>query len=306
MVPLRLFADRAFAIGNATTFFMSGAMFATAFFVTQEFQFARGYSPLSTGLRLLPFFATPHVHPAVAGALSDRIGRRPMMVVGLILQTVGFIWVAAHGAPEHQLDRAGRRAARRRHRRLDGAADRPDRRPQRRLPEEIGKASGINAMFQRFGTVFAMAIAGAVFSAYGHLGTPEGVTAGFRAGALGLCRVRRDRWPTVSAAGMTSRTPATVTHPEGAELSIADVERASGTKLRTASCQRRPAGRLVRTSDQPRLMPPGLMPQLCQRPCLPAVGARPRRPSARARRQYRLGVLAEQRRAPGGLAPGPR
>ena len=77
---------------------MSGAIFAAAFFVTQEFQFARGYSPLGTGLRLLPFFATPMFVSPLAGALSDRIGRRPIMVTGLTLQAVGFIWVAARGS----------------------------------------------------------------------------------------------------------------------------------------------------------------------------------------------------------------
>ena len=46
MVPLRLFGDQEFAIGNLTTYLMSGATFAAAFFITQEFQLARGYSPL--------------------------------------------------------------------------------------------------------------------------------------------------------------------------------------------------------------------------------------------------------------------
>ena len=59
MVPLRMFASREFAIGNLTTYLLHGATFAAAFFITQEFQLARGYSPLGTGLRLLPFFATP-------------------------------------------------------------------------------------------------------------------------------------------------------------------------------------------------------------------------------------------------------
>jgi hypothetical protein len=45
---------------------------------------------------------------------------------------------------------------------------------------EMGKASGINYMAQRLGTVFAIAIASAVFTAHGHLGTPASVTAGFR------------------------------------------------------------------------------------------------------------------------------
>ena len=50
----------------------------------------------------------------------------------------------------------------------------------------MGKASGINYMAQRFGTVFALAIGSAVFSAHGHLGSPAAVTAGFRP-ALWAC-----------------------------------------------------------------------------------------------------------------------
>ena len=67
MVPLRLFRSREFTFGNATTFLMTGATFAAAYLVTQEFQFARGYSPLSAGLRLLPFFATPMLVSPIAG-----------------------------------------------------------------------------------------------------------------------------------------------------------------------------------------------------------------------------------------------
>jgi MFS family permease len=45
---------------------------------------------------------------------------------------------------------------------------------------EVGTASGINNMMQRFGAVFAVAIASSVFTAYGHIGTPTSVTDGFR------------------------------------------------------------------------------------------------------------------------------
>ena len=98
MLPLRMFRSRAFAVGNLTTFLMSGATFAAAFLITQEFQFARGYSPVSTGLRLLPFFGTPMLVSPIAGALSDRMGRRPIMVTGLALQALGFAWVAERGS----------------------------------------------------------------------------------------------------------------------------------------------------------------------------------------------------------------
>jgi hypothetical protein len=53
-------------------------------------------------------------------------------------------------------------------------------------PRELGKASGINYMMQRFGAVFAIAIASAVFAADGHFGTPASVTDGFKP-ALAVC-----------------------------------------------------------------------------------------------------------------------
>jgi MFS family permease len=47
-------------------------------------------------------------------------------------------------------------------------------------PPDMGKASGVNSTVQRFGSVFGVAVATAVFAANGHLGTPATYTAGFR------------------------------------------------------------------------------------------------------------------------------
>jgi EmrB/QacA subfamily drug resistance transporter len=186
MVPLRLFANREFAVGNLTTYFLHGATFAAAFFVTQEFQFARGYSPLATGLRLLPFFATPMMVSPLAGTLSDRIGRRPIMLTGLVLQAAGYLWLAARsslGVSWVELDGALLVAG-------TGISMALPTVPAAVLsavaPDEMGKASGINTMAQRFGSVFALAIGTAVFAAHGHLGSPASVTAGFRP-ALWAC-----------------------------------------------------------------------------------------------------------------------
>ncbi|WP_064750593.1 MFS transporter [Solirubrobacter soli] len=212
MVPLRLFKVRAFAIGNLTTFLMSGAIFAAAFFVTQEFQFARGYSPLGTGLRLLPFFATPMFISPLAGALSDRIGRRPIMVAGLTLQAIGFIWVAARGSLSTGWIE------------LTGALLVAGIGISMALPtvptavlsavshDEMGKASGVNYMAQRFGAVFAIAIGSAVFSAYGHLGTPASVTAGFRP-ALWACAAFAVL-AALSAVGITTHERPTIAVPK--------------------------------------------------------------------------------------------
>jgi EmrB/QacA subfamily drug resistance transporter len=203
MVPLRLFGSRTFAIGNATTFLMSGAIFAGAYLVSEEFQFARGYSPVSTGLRLLPFFGMPMVISPLAGALSDKIGRRPVMVTGLALLTVGFAWVAVRGSLATSwveltlallVSGIGISMA---------LPTVPTAVLNAVAPHEMGKASGINYMAQRLGGVFAIAISTAVFTANGHLGTPASVTSGFKP-ALAACAAFA-LLATLSATAITPR-----------------------------------------------------------------------------------------------------
>jgi EmrB/QacA subfamily drug resistance transporter len=186
MVPLRLFRIRAFAAGNATSFLMSGSIFAAAFLVIQYGQFARGYSPLGTGVRLLPWLATPIFVAPAAGALSDRIGRRPVIASGLLLQTLGFAWVALHtsaGMAYLELALALLVAG-------VGISMALPTVPTAVLsavaPDEMGKASGVNSMMQRFGSVFAVAVATSVFTASGKLGSPASVTDGFKP-ALTVC-----------------------------------------------------------------------------------------------------------------------
>ncbi|MBV9603717.1 MAG: DHA2 family efflux MFS transporter permease subunit [Solirubrobacterales bacterium] len=186
MVPLGLFASRDFAIGNVTTFLMSGAIFAGGLLVTEEFQLARHFSPVGAGVRLLPFFATPMLISPVAGAVSDRVGRRPIIVVGLSMLTAGFAWVAWRGTLHTSwielviaLLVAG-----------VGISMALPTVPTAVLsavaPHEMGKASGINYMAQRFGAAFAVTIGSTVFATAGGVGSPAAVTAGFRP-ALWAC-----------------------------------------------------------------------------------------------------------------------
>jgi EmrB/QacA subfamily drug resistance transporter len=214
MVPLRLFADRDFAIGNLTTFLMSGAIFAGGLLVTEDFQLARHFSPVGAGLRLLPFFATPMLVSPVAGALSDRIGRRPIIVVGLSMLTAGFVWVAWRGSLQTSwvelviaLLVAG-----------IGISMALPTVPTAVLSavasEEMGKASGINYMAQRFGAVFAVAIGSTVFASYGGLGSPAAVTAGFKPG-LWACSLFAGLGALAATAMSGRRKPAAELDPAG-------------------------------------------------------------------------------------------
>ncbi|HEX9353029.1 MAG TPA: DHA2 family efflux MFS transporter permease subunit [Streptosporangiaceae bacterium] len=219
MLPLRLLRIQAFAAGNATAFLMSGAVFAAGFLVAQYFQFALGYSPLATGVRLLPWFATPMLISPIAGALSDRIGRRPVIATGLLLQAIGLGWVALKASAATStlelvlaLLVAG-----------IGISMALPTVPTAVLsavtPSEMGKASGISNMMQRFGAVFAIAIASSVFAANGHLGSPAGVTDGFRpamavSAALSLLGA-------ITALAVVTRRREPTADPEPAKVTIA-------------------------------------------------------------------------------------
>src|SRR5712692_5181261 len=167
MVPLRLFRLRAFSAANATAFLMSGAIFSAAFLTSQFLQLGMGYSPLATGLRLLPWTATPVLVAPAAGALADRIGTRPLLVIGLALQAAGLAWVAdiataggGYGRFVAPLIIAG-----------VGISMALPATPAAALgavpPADMGRASGVNNTLQRFGGALGVAIATAVFTAYG-------------------------------------------------------------------------------------------------------------------------------------------
>jgi MFS family permease len=55
----------------------------------------QGYSPLGSGLRILPWTLMPMFVAPVAGALSDRIGGARIMGIGLVLQASGLATIAA-------------------------------------------------------------------------------------------------------------------------------------------------------------------------------------------------------------------
>src|SRR5262249_21883785 len=185
MLPLRLFRSGAFTAANATAFLMSGALNAAAFLIAQDFQVALGYSPLATGLRLLPWTATPLVIAPLAGKVSDRVGRRAVLALGLLLQAIGLAWVATIATTDVDYAQlvaplviagVGISMA------LPVA---PTAALSAVAPSDIGKASGVNSTMQRFGAAFVIAVAAAVFGRYGRFGTSATFAAGVRP-ALGV------------------------------------------------------------------------------------------------------------------------
>src|SRR5436190_2773104 len=99
MLPMRLFRSRGFSATNLASMLMFFGMFGSIFLLAQFLQTVQHYSPLSAGLRTLPWTAMPIVVSPLAGLLADRIGGRPVVLTGLVLQATGLAWLAAISSP---------------------------------------------------------------------------------------------------------------------------------------------------------------------------------------------------------------
>jgi EmrB/QacA subfamily drug resistance transporter len=99
MLPMRFFRNRTFSLANAASLFFSFGMFGSIFLLAQYFQTVQGYSPLGSGLRILPWTAMPMIVAPIAGAISDRVGGHRLMGLGMTLQAIGLAWIAAISTP---------------------------------------------------------------------------------------------------------------------------------------------------------------------------------------------------------------
>jgi MFS family permease len=176
---MRLFRSGSFAGSNAAGFFMNGALIGFLFFVTQFLQIGQGDSPLSAGLRLLPWTATLFIVAPVAGARINRLGARPLLSGGLLLQAAGFAWIAAVARPNlgygqliAPLIIAGCGVSM-----AMVAAQAAVIHDVAR--EDIGKASGAFSTLRFFGSAFGIAILAVVFSSRGGYTTPKEFSDGF-------------------------------------------------------------------------------------------------------------------------------
>jgi EmrB/QacA subfamily drug resistance transporter len=167
MLPMRFFRNRTFALANTASLLMSFGMFGSIFLLAQFFQTAQGYSPLESGLRILPWTAMPMIVAPIAGALSDRIGGQRILGTGLALQAIGLAWIAAVStAAVPYVDLVWAFA-------ISGIGMGLFFAPVANIvlssvrPEEEGKASGANAAIRELGGVFGVAVLASVFSRHG-------------------------------------------------------------------------------------------------------------------------------------------
>jgi EmrB/QacA subfamily drug resistance transporter len=184
MVPMRLFRSRALSSGIIAGFLLYGAMYGVLFLLPQFLQTALGYGPLGAGLRLLPWTATLFVTAPIAGAVVSKIGERPLVAIGLLMQAIGLGWIAMIMTPDIAYSTMIAPLV------VAGVG------VSMAMPAvqnavlgsvsvvEAGKASGVFNMGRFLGGMFGIAALVAVFSANGTASSPATFSAGFAAAMM--------------------------------------------------------------------------------------------------------------------------
>jgi EmrB/QacA subfamily drug resistance transporter len=91
LIDLRIFASRAFTASAAAVTVIFFALFGSLFVLTQYLQLVHGYSPLSAGVRALPFALAMGVMSPLSPKLAERLGARIVIPAGMMAMGIGLL-----------------------------------------------------------------------------------------------------------------------------------------------------------------------------------------------------------------------
>jgi EmrB/QacA subfamily drug resistance transporter len=94
MIDVRLFRNPRFTAASGAVAIASFALLGFIFLMTQFFQVVKGYSPLSTGVRLLPLAAAVAVASVAGTRLAVPIGNKVIVGAGLALFGLALLWAS--------------------------------------------------------------------------------------------------------------------------------------------------------------------------------------------------------------------
>ena len=173
MLPLSMWRNRTFATSNVVSLIFSFGMFGSIFLLAQYLQAVQGSSPLEAGIKTLPWTAMPLLIAPIAGPLSDRIGGRPLLIVGLALQALGLGALAFTMTTDTSYATIAPIFA------MSGVGMALTFVPMANVvlgsvPSDLqGMASGTNNAVREVGGVFGVAVLASVFASRGGYGSPQ-------------------------------------------------------------------------------------------------------------------------------------
>jgi EmrB/QacA subfamily drug resistance transporter len=216
MLPMAFFRNRTFTLANTASLFMFFGMFGSIFLLSQFFQTVQGYSPLGSGLRILPWTIAPMFVAPIAGAMSDKIGGKTLIGVGLSLQALGLGWLGLISTPTAPYSEFIGPFI------LAGVGMGMFFAPVANVvlsavrPAEEGQASGANNAIRELGGVFGVAVLASVFARLGGYQSGDAFVDGMNPAILvGAAVVALG---AVAAFAIPRRRAAKVPHPVVAEL----------------------------------------------------------------------------------------
>jgi MFS family permease len=165
-IDLSLLTCRPFASAVVSLVLSFLAMFAVGFLMPFYFENQRGFSPAISGLLLTPLALTIAVAAPVSGSLADRVGSRGFTSIGLAVACAGLVALSFLGADTQPWDIVWRLG-------LVGIGAGLFQSPNNRAlmqaapKSEQGEASGVLGTGRVIGQSLSVAVAGAVFSAFG-------------------------------------------------------------------------------------------------------------------------------------------
>jgi EmrB/QacA subfamily drug resistance transporter len=98
IIPMRLFHNPIFAVGNAYAFLAGVAMFGTIIFLPVYLQAVKGFTPTQSGLALLPAIVGIFSTSITSGRIMSRTGRYKLFpVIGSVVLLVSLVLLAQLG-----------------------------------------------------------------------------------------------------------------------------------------------------------------------------------------------------------------
>jgi EmrB/QacA subfamily drug resistance transporter len=102
LVNVRLLAHRSVGSASAVLFFSGFSLYGAMLLLPLYYQEVHGYSPLMAGVMLVPQGLGTLLSRGLAGRLTDKIGGRPIALIGFAIvavATIPFAFTGAHSSP---------------------------------------------------------------------------------------------------------------------------------------------------------------------------------------------------------------
>ncbi len=94
LMPLSLFRSRSLSGANVVMLLAGIVFFAMWYFLSLYMQEVLGFGPLRTGLLFLPMTGSIIISSQLSSRLVSRFGPRPVLILGMLFTSAGFLWMA--------------------------------------------------------------------------------------------------------------------------------------------------------------------------------------------------------------------